>query len=279
MGEIIVGTAGFSYPDWKGALYPPGLAQSRWLAFYAQRFRYVELNTTFYGMPTAERLARFSAQVPPGFRFGVKAFQGLTHQRSDVAPRCAEFAGACRPLLEAGQLAAVVLQFPNSFRNREENRDHLRELAERLHGLPLTVEFRHREWVEDETTFELLTELGLGYVCVDEPRFKGLVPPVVRTTSSLGYVRFHGRNYQKWWRPQHRDERYDYLYSEDELREWVPRLRGLQGGTGLVLAVLNNHRRGQAVLNAQMLIDLLGEGGPEGEGGAREEGVLPARGR
>lgn len=280
MGEIVVGAAGFSYRDWKGVFYPPGLPQSSWLAYYAQRFRYVELNTTFYGMPTPERLARFGAQAPPGFRFGVKAFRGLTHERSEVAARSAEFAAACRPLLASGQLAAVVLQFPNSFRNREENRRHLRELAGRLEGLPLAAEFRHREWVEDESTFGLLASLGVGYVCVDEPRFKGLVPPVVRATSALGYVRFHGRNYQSWWRPRHRDERYDYLYSEAELREWLPRLRALQDGTGLVLAVLNNHRRGQAVLNAQMLIDLLGEGGPPGEGGqARAEEALRVGGR
>lgn len=270
--RIVVGTAGFAYPDWKGVFYPAGLPRQRWLAYYAERFGYVELNTTFYGMPTAQRMAAFQAQVPEHFRFGVKAFQGLTHQRTDLAARCAEFAEACLPVREAGQLAAVLLQFPNSFRNRPENRDHLRTLADRLDGLPLVVEFRHREWVDDASAFELLSELGMGYVCVDEPRFKGLVPPVVRATAATGYVRFHGRNYRNWWRPRHRDERYDYLYRDGELREWLPRLRGLAAETKIVLAVLNNHRRGQAALNAQMLIDLLEDRAPRGEDGARRDG-------
>lgn len=252
---IWVGTAGYHYADWRGVFYPPGLPDRELLAFYAGEFPFTEVNATFYRPPTAAGMRQMAAKVPPWFRFFIKAYQGLTHKRDEAAAAAGPFVAAVGAL--GDQLAGVLLQFPNSFRRKEENRAYLAWLRAALGAIPAVVEFRHREWVEDEATFQLLRELDLAYACVDEPQFRGLVPPLVKDTAAPGYVRFHGRNYQKWWRPEHRDERYDYLYSEAELAEWVPRILDLERRTGLVYVSMNNHRRGQAVINGRMLRDLL----------------------
>lgn len=254
---ILVGCAGYSYADWKGVFYPRGIAAGEMLGFFARHFPFVELNTTFYRMPTAALLASMEAKTPPGFLFFVKAFGGFTHQRDATPEDFGLFREALRPLEEAGKLAGVLAQFPTSFRRNDENRDYLRYLRELWAGLTIAVEFRHREWIEDEATFELLEEEGLAFVCVDEPQFKGLVPPVVRATAEIGYVRFHGRNYQKWWQHAKPEERYDYLYTEAELRDWIPRLLSLARRTETTYVSMNNHRRGQATINGRMLRELL----------------------
>src|SRR5947209_15871083 len=133
----------------------------------------------------------------------------------------AAFRAALEPLQESGCLGCVLGQFPWSFRNTPENRDALRRFREELDAIPGVVEFRNSGWAQEET-FVLLRELGLGYCCVDEPGLKGLMPRVAVATSPIGYVRFHGRNAAKWWHHEHAFERYDYLYTEDELAEWVP---------------------------------------------------------
>lgn len=269
---ILVGTAGYSYKDWKGVFYPEKLPDKEMLGFYAQHFPFTEVNTTFYRMPNAFMLANMAAKTPPGFRFFIKAFQGLTHQRDPgLFP---EFVAALAPLVSEGRLAGVLAQFPNSFRNRPENREYLGQLREALGAdVPVVAEFRHREWVEDESTFDLLAELDLSFVCVDEPQFKSLVPPLVRATAEPAYVRFHGRNYQKWWHHDHPDERYDYLYTEDELQDWVPRIQTLQNSVSTVYVSMNNHRRGQAVINGRMLRDLLERSLPGAVPGAVTEEV------
>lgn len=264
---ILIGCAGYSYADWKGVFYPPKIPAGEMLSYYARHFPFTELNTTFYRMPTASQLASMEAKTPPGFLFFVKAFSTITHQREATEEDFALFRYALRPLEEAGKLAGVLAQFPTSFRLRDENRAYLRYLRDQWPDLTIAVEFRHREWIEDEGTFELLEDENLAYVCVDEPGFKGLVPPVIRATADTGYVRFHGRNYQKWWQHAKPEERYDYLYSEDELSEWVPRLLSLDGRTEKTYVSMNNHRRGQAALNGRMLRELLEI--------AQEKGQLP----
>jgi len=120
------------------------------------------------------------------------------------------------------------------------------------------VEFRDSGWVTDET-FEDLRRLKLGFCCVDEPRLKGLMPPVVKATGPVGYVRFHGRNAARWWEHENAWERYDYTYKEDELAEWVPRLRELEASTEVTLVYANNHYRGQSISALQSLMSLLAQ--------------------
>lgn len=254
---IIVGTSGYAYEDWKGPFYPRDLKPAEYLSYYARFFRFTELNVTYYRSPTPFMLRRLAEKSPEGFEFAVKAFSGLTHERADP-DQARRFREALVPLEERGKLACVLLQFPNSFRPGPEAFDYLRRLREALADVPLAVEFRHRGWVDGERGFALLRELGAGFVAVDEPRIGSLMPPVARATGPLAYVRFHGRNREKWWHHEQAYERYDYLYSREELEEWVPRLRSLESEAGRVYVAMNNHYQAKSVVNARMLQELLG---------------------
>jgi uncharacterized protein YecE (DUF72 family) len=150
----------------------------------------------------------------------------------------------------------VLAQFPYSFHANEQNRGYLSQLRDGLEGMEVVIEFRNRGWVSDET-FRLLSELEFGYCAVDQPRFKNLMPPIVKATGRVGYVRFHGRNYDKWWNHDEAWERYNYDYSADELQEWVPRLKQLETSTQLTLAFANNHWRGKSLETVRTLRDLL----------------------
>ena len=251
---IRIGTSGFSYDDWLGPVYPAGLPARDQLAFYAREFSTVELNVTYYRVPDARTVAGWARKTPDDFLFAVKAHQGLTHERE--APDFAGFVSALQPLVEARKLGCVLAQFPYSFHAVPESREYLRRLCGGLGSLPVVVEFRNAGWVA-QPTFDLLRSLGIGYCCVDEPRLKGLMPPVAVSTGQVAYVRFHGRNAAKWYAHAEAWERYDYTYSTEELREWVPKLRELDAEAPLTLVYFNNHFRGQAVHGARDLGQLL----------------------
>ena len=255
---VLIGTSGFSYDDWVGPVYPPDLPKSEWLSFYAREFPTCELNFTFYRIPNPYTLARMADKVPEGFLFSVKAFQGITHEREDPEPLVREFVEALRPLQEEGKFACVLVQFPYSFRATEENRDYLRRLRDGFGDLPVVVEFRRREWVSQHT-FDELRALRFGFCCVDQPRLRGLIPPIAVATGPVAYVRFHGRNAAKWWQHEEAWERYDYTYSDEELKEWVPKIRQLDAEADLTLVYMNNHWRGQAVGTARQMRELLRE--------------------
>jgi uncharacterized protein YecE (DUF72 family) len=255
---IRCGTSGFSYDDWVGPFYPPDLPKRDWLAYYAREFDTVELNVTYYRVPGLKTVEAWISRTPEGFLFSVKAPGSLTHERFEPDPR--GFLEGIAPLTESGRMACVLAQFPHSFRNSTENWDYLARLREGLGEVPVVAEFRNRGWVSDET-FDRLQELRLGYCCVDEPRLEGLMPPVARVTGPVGYVRFHGRNARQWWDHEQAWQRYDYTYREDEIREWVPRLRELDSQAPLTLVYANNHYRGQAADTIRKLRDLLAEGG------------------
>ncbi|HNT05893.1 MAG TPA: DUF72 domain-containing protein, partial [Anaerolineae bacterium] len=166
------------------------------------------------------------------------------------------FVAALRPLIELGKFGCILAQFPFSFQPSPANCDYLRSLPERFQGLPVVVEFRNVGWIS-KPTFSLLKENHLGFCCVDEPPLKGLLPPVAEATSSIAYVRFHGRNAQKWWSHDQAWERYDYTYSAEELREWVPRIKSLDAVAEHTFLFANNHWHGQAVDTARQLRLLL----------------------
>lgn len=258
---ILVATAGYSYQDWRGTFYPKGLPAQEMLGFYAEHFPFVELNTTFYRMPDRGLLDRLAARARPDFFFVVKAFRGLTHEWSTASPQVlvgsfAQFRLAVEGLRADGRLGAVLAQFPNSFRNTSSNQAYLARWREELAELPVIVEFRHRSWLAPETE-QLLRRERLSFAAVDEPRLPGLLPPVAWATAAPAYLRFHGRNAAKWWNHRESWERYNYLYSQAELEEWVPTLRRLESETGTVLVAMNNHYQGSAPRNAQMLRSLL----------------------
>ncbi len=253
---IKIGTSGYSYPEWRGPFYPEGLPQQRMLEFYTRHFPAVEINSTYYHIPPARNMASMARRAEGRAEFAVKAHQDMTHTRDKYGDALPLFRDAIAPLREAGSLGCVLVQFPFSFKATPENTDFLRRIAGDLAPDPVAVEFRHRSWTSEET-FDLLRNLGVAYCCVDEPRLPNLPLPVVRATAPIAYIRFHGRNRQKWWTHAEAWERYDYLYSDGELLEWVPKIRSLAEATQKCYAFFNNHARGQAVTNAQMLIGLL----------------------
>ena len=254
---IRLGTSGFSYDDWVGPFYPPDVPRREWLAFYARQFDTCELNVTYYRLPERRTVEGWVRRTPEDFLFAVKAHSGLTHERQQ--PDFAGFAEAIAPLSDSGKLACVLAQFPHSFAPSEENWAYLGRLRQGLPDHPVVVEFRERAWVREET-FDRLASLRLGFCCVDEPRLAGLMPPEARATGPVGYVRFHGRNAQKWWEHEQAWERYDYTYRAEELREWIPKLRRLEQSTEVVLVYANNHYRSQSVDTLRALREMLAEG-------------------
>ncbi len=251
-----IGTSGFSYKDWVGPYYPQGLPKKDWLSFHSREFSTCEINYTYYRVPNPYTLAAMARKVPDDFLFTLKANKGMTHERQENEEVFRQFAEALSPWLERSKLGCILAQFPSSFRVSADNRDYLKLLRERLADLPVVVEFRHASWVSP-ATFELLRELNLGFCCVDQPSFKSLMPPVAEVTSNVAYVRFHGRNYEKWWKHKEAWERYDYTYNIEELREWVPRIREMDGEAEITFVFANNHWRGQAVDTARQLRMLL----------------------
>jgi len=256
---IRIGTSGYSYDDWVGPFYPTDLKKSDWLEFYARHFDTTELNFSYYRQPEAGMLERIAAKVPPGFVFTIKAFQGLTHERAeDNSGEFQTFVEALAPLIDQGKFGCVLAQFPFSFHATPENVDYLKVCRERFGDLAMVIEFRNRGWLTP-AMFQFLREQRLGFCCVDEPRFSSLMPPVAEATAPVAYVRFHGRNAQKWWRHEHAYERYDYSYSEEELGEWVPKIETLAAEAQTTFVFANNHFQGQAITTARQLSMLLGQ--------------------
>jgi uncharacterized protein YecE (DUF72 family) len=254
---VHIGTSGYSYDDWVGPFYPEGTAKPRFFAFYLQHFRCVELNFTHYALPSARTMQRLVDQTPDDFRFTLKSFQEMTIGRSQDLALYRAYREGIQPVLDRGQLGCILLQFPNSFRLARENVNHVGFIREQWPDLPLVVEFRHREWVGDERTFDFLRKHGLGFCCVDEPRLSGLVPPVAQYTADPAYVRFHGRNAAKWYQHEAAWERYDYLYSREELGEWLEPVRSLAAQAADTYLFFNNHYQASAVKGAQQFAELL----------------------
>jgi uncharacterized protein YecE (DUF72 family) len=252
---ITIGTSGFDYDDWRGCFYPERLARREFLAYYAGHFKALELNFSYYRMPEARQLASMVERTDGGVDFSIKAHRSMTHERVATATEVAAFNAALEPLRDAGRLGAVLLQFPYSFHQRQENREYLKRLADAV-GPPLVVELRQGDWAADPI-IDWLRRIGIGYCSVDEPRLKGLMPPRAVATAAPGYVRFHGRNAAKWFEHDRPEERYDYRYPAHELEEWVPRIRDLEQQVDKVLVFFNNHFQGKAVDAAKQLEQLL----------------------
>ncbi len=253
---ILVGTSGYSYPEWRGRFYPDRLPQERMLAFYAEAFPAVELNSTYYRIPTARMLEAMVRRAAGRLTFAVKAPRELTHDRAQAAEALPQFRQALDPMREAGALGCVLLQFPFSFQPGPEAAAHVLRLRDGLDDLPAVVEFRHRRWVSEDT-FGWLRDHRLGFCCVDEPQLPGLPPPAAVATGPVGYVRFHGRNAARWWHHAQAWERYDYLYTEEELGPWLGRIRALESQSTTTFVFFNNPAGGQAAVNARMFQRML----------------------
>lgn len=254
--SIILGTSGYSYDDWKGKFYPPLTKPADMLPFYAKFFSMTEVNSTYYRIPVPQMFEHMLEKVPPDFIFTVKAFRGITHERPEDARLLVDqFNEGIAPLTDTGRCSAILLQFPYSFENNEGNRNYLLDMKDRFFA-PIIVEFRNNTWITDET-FQMLELAKIGFCCVDEPRMKGLMPPEARVTSDTGYLRFHGRNAQNWFAKDSASLRYDYEYRENELQEWVQKIKAMGSLTKTFFVLFNNHPNAYAVRNAAMMAKLL----------------------
>ena len=275
--DLRIGTSGFDYPEWRGILYPPELPRTDFLAAYAERFSTLELNFSYYGMPKAANIAALIDRSRSSrLDYSIKAHRSLTHEIDPVSykERAREFRSGIAPLVHSGKLAAVLFEFPFGFAYRPEERRYLDRLLAEFEGLPLVVEFRHRDWV-NARVFEGLRSRGIGFCALDLPRLEGFPPVADVVTSELAYLRFHGRNGRDWWEGDARG-RYDYLYSREELASWVPRIAAMAAAAKRLRIYFNNHARGQAVENARGLAGLLagtlGSCGASGPLGASDAG-------
>ena len=271
-----------------GAFYPPGCTSSEErLRFYASQFPLVEADTMYYGMPVRKTAEQWVERTPAGFVFDCHhptKPAALPKELRDQLPAAQRernlyvdktpvevsdqawelFRDALEPLREAGKLGTVLFQFPRWFLPSSKSLTYIEQCQERMHGFPIAVEFRKREWLDERHalgTLHFLRSRGIPYVAVDAPQgFEDAMPPVAEATSDqLAVVRFHGRNRETWslrgvppW------VRFRYLYSEQELKEWVPRLRELEQAAKQVHAVMNNNYSNYSVRNARELMKLLG---------------------
>ena len=272
-GRILVGTC--NWADHK-RFYPPGLPAGEKLTHYARFFPIVEADTTFYGIPDPSVASAWATNTPARFLFNVKAYKALTfHERNaDGKARRPEeeevrdFLAFLEPLRDGGKLRALHYQFPPWFTARPGNMDYLAEVAERHPRDQVVIEMRHRSWGEAARFAqleELLREAGMSYCIVDQPQLgSGSMPAHITVTSEeLAVVRMHGRNYRTWYKKAERsDERFNYLYPEEELLEWVPEVRALADRAKEVHVLFNNNRSNYAVVNGLQMARLLDLGYP-----------------
>jgi uncharacterized protein YecE (DUF72 family) len=259
--------------------YPPGVRSGEdRLRFYAERFDTVEANSTYYRLPEPAMVERWAARTPDGFTMHVKAFGVMTRHpvKVDALPTdlraeapaddrgrverpsrefraeiFRRFSDALEPLRATGKLGGILMQFPPYVVFRDHSLEYLEWAQEQLPDDELLVEFRHASWLDEEnraSTLAFLEQRGMAYVTVDAPRTgaRNVLPTVVARTAPTAYVRFHGRNASTWnKRTGSAAERFDYLYSTDELREWVGPLRELAEEAQVVYAMFNNNGRSE----------------------------------
>jgi uncharacterized protein YecE (DUF72 family) len=258
--QIRVGPAGWSYPDWHGIVYPttkpPGFREPEYLARF---FDTLEINTSFYSplRPAVARTWVRSIEHNKNFKFTAKLWRHFTHDRNATHHDEKLFKEGLNPLVEMDRLGALLVQFPWSFKNAAENRDYLAGLFMQFVEYPLVLEVRHSSWNEPEI-LEMLAELRVGFCNIDQPVMGRSIKPSGHSTSAVGYVRLHGRNYAKWFTSKERSSaRYDYLYSMDELEPWVERIRKVADASEVTYVITNNHFEGKAVANGLELLSLL----------------------
>ena len=251
---IRIGPAGWSYKDWEGIVYPqkPGKAFDP-LEYLARFFNTIEVNSSFYRPPAPTTTKSWAKRVAENkeFVFTAKLHRLFTHERGKATKKDEkEYRAGMDVLAKAGKLGSVLLQFPWSFKNLPDDRVYLAKLLEKFSDYPLVLEVRHSSWNTPEV-YEWLEERGVGICNIDQPIFKKSIRPQALTTSPIGYVRLHGRNYKDWFRDKAQPhERYDYLYSVDELDPWLTRIKEVAKHSRETYVITNNHFRGKGVVNA-----------------------------
>lgn len=266
MSDILIGTSGYDYPEWQGVFYPPELKRKDFLTFYSTQFNALELNSSFYSMPTAERMDSFMERTEGRVSFSVKANRLLTHEIDRNWQNAAEvFMGTLSTMNNKGLLSAVLFQFPQSFHYIPDNRYYLAHLIDFFKGFPVVIEFRHKEWIK-ESVFQGLVDRNASIVFCDMPDLKNL--PAVSFENSVyskimgpqAYIRLHGRNEQNWYAndsSNNGSSRYDYGYSPEEIKAFVPVVHIIKNAGKKGQIFFNNHPKGNGAKNAAMLKEML----------------------
>ena len=291
--DLRVGTSGWNYPSgrgtWNGVFYPPARGRAKGfdeLSFYAEHFNTVEVNSTFYGQPRAEICRAWADRTPAGFEFSVKLYQKFTHPRmfketltrrlpGDAAPDdplldalarpnqadLDAFRAGIEPLAAARKMGALLAQFPPSFKDTPAARDYLADLMRAFGAYPVAVELRHRSWSDAiGDTLALLNTFGAAWVQIDEPKFRfSIRQNYLPNVKGFYYMRLHGRNVEKWWSHEKAEDRYDYLYSGEELKEFSETADAARQLVKKVYLYTNNHFSAKSVANAAMIKKQLGE--------------------
>jgi len=281
MGEIRIGTSGWNYPagpgTWNGIFYPAKKRGRAFddLAYYAEHFETVEVNSSFYRLPEPSTALKWAKRTPPGFDFSLKLHQKFTHQAMHQRATSPDLPGdgsatavptatrvdvdafltAVDPLADAGKLGSLLIQFPPSFRDTDDARDYLVWLLQSFKGYPIAIELRHRSWSNHEPQIvSLLNEHGAAWVQIDEPKFRfSIRQSHLPNLRRLYYMRLHGRNAEQWWTHDHPDDRYNYLYSPGEIDGFSETVATVGRLVEKIYVYLNNHFAGKAVANAAML--------------------------
>jgi uncharacterized protein YecE (DUF72 family) len=280
--SVCIGTCGWNYPTgrgtWNGLFYPARRTKGfDELAYYAEHFDTVEVNSTFYRVPEPDLSLSWLRRTPASFLFSAKLYQKFTHpdmylsragvtdwdlSRADID----QFRHGIDPIAEAGRLAALLIQFPPSFHAEPATREYLDWLLAAFAGYPLAVELRHRSWSDagDDTRARLDAHRA-AWALIDEPKFENSVQQSWSERPAQGndgprttdlrptYIRLHGRNAAKWWDHDEAEDRYDYLYSTDELKPVVRAVKTAAPKSKRVLVYFNNHFSAKAVANAAVL--------------------------
>ncbi len=252
---IQIGTSGFSYEDWKGVFYPPNMPKAQWFEFYVQRFSCLEINSSYYSFLSPRTVQSLIKRAPASFRFAIKLHKSLTHEVENTEESIRKTKLQNRPFQESGTLAVHLAQFPHSFVPSREAWNYLRHLSQEI--FPLCIEFRNIRWQTDET-IQRLREWGVSLCVVDQPDLPGLMKFAPLVTHSPAYIRFHGRNAKTWYHHQETWQRYDYLYSEQELSARIEDIKQMSAQAEETLIFFNNHFQAQAITNATQLARLLG---------------------
>jgi uncharacterized protein YecE (DUF72 family) len=290
---VHVGTSGWNYPSgrgtWNGLFYPKtrskkaGTAGFDELRFYAEHFDTVEVNTTFYGQPRPDVTADWASRTPAVFAFSLKLYQKFTHPKMfrEAALRTApgsegalldllaavtqsdidEFRSGIEPLARSGKLGALLAQFPPSFKATAATRDYLAQLLRAFGDYPIAVELRHRSWSDAfSETLQLLNGYQAAWAQIDEPKFKfSIQQNALPNVTGFYYMRLHGRNAAQWWRHDKSEDRYNYLYSGEELKEFSETASAAKAIVKKAYLYTNNHFSAKSVANAAMIKQQLGE--------------------
>jgi uncharacterized protein YecE (DUF72 family) len=292
MGELRIGTSGWNYPSgkgtWNGVFYPRRKGRKSAgsgfdeLAFYAERFNTVEINSTFYGPPRDTVSRGWAERTPEGFEFSLKLYQKFTHPGMYKASRLSdvpgtaeeldalarvnrvdvdEFRAGIEPLANAGKLGALLAQFPASFKDSAESRAYLDWLLTTFRQYPVAVELRHSSWSDHiGETLALLNAHGAAWTQIDEPKFRfSIRQNWLPNITGFYYVRLHGRNAAQWWRHAATEDRYNYLYSREELKPFAETAVAARAIVKKAYLYMNNHFAAKSVANAIVVKDLVGD--------------------